>query len=64
MTVEQREQRWAEAMCAQIFSAADAISKLAAQVATPVDWAATLQALVECGVDRILDLAPDMHSQT
>lgn len=43
---------------ARIFSAADAIAKLAAQVATPVDWAATLWALVECGVDRILDVDP------
>jgi [acyl-carrier-protein] S-malonyltransferase len=42
----------------RIFSAADATAKLAAQVATPIDWAAALEALVESGVDRVLDLGP------
>jgi len=43
---------------ARIFSAADGTARLAAQVATPIDWAATLEALVESGVDRVLDLGP------
>jgi [acyl-carrier-protein] S-malonyltransferase len=43
---------------ARIFSAADATARLAAQVATPIDWAATLEALIESGVDRVLDLGP------
>ena len=43
---------------ARIFSAADATAKLAAQVATPIDWAATLEALVESGADQVLDLGP------
>jgi [acyl-carrier-protein] S-malonyltransferase len=38
--------------------AANATGKLAAQVATPIDWAGTLEALAEAGVDRILDLGP------
>jgi [acyl-carrier-protein] S-malonyltransferase len=43
---------------ARVFSAAGAIAGLAAEVASPLDWAATLQALVELGVDRVLDLGP------
>jgi [acyl-carrier-protein] S-malonyltransferase len=43
---------------ARIFSAAETTARLAAQVATPIDWAATLEALVESGVDRVLDLGP------
>jgi [acyl-carrier-protein] S-malonyltransferase len=42
----------------RIFSAADGMARLAAQVATPIDWAATMEALVESGVDRVLDLGP------
>ncbi|NYG47942.1 [acyl-carrier-protein] S-malonyltransferase [Bradyrhizobium sp. IAR9] len=43
---------------ARIFSALDATAKLAGQVARPIDWAATLEALMEQGVDRVLDLGP------
>jgi [acyl-carrier-protein] S-malonyltransferase len=43
---------------ARIFRAQEALRGLAAQVANPIDWAATLEALVEVGVDRILDLGP------
>lgn len=42
----------------RVFKAAQAIPRLAAQVAQPIDWATTLQALGESGVDRILDLGP------
>jgi [acyl-carrier-protein] S-malonyltransferase len=43
---------------ARIFTPAAATSRLAAQVATSIDWAQTLQSLVELGVDRVLDLGP------
>jgi len=43
---------------ARVFSAGDATVRLASQVATPVDWAATLDMLVEYGIDRVLDLGP------
>ena len=42
----------------RVFQAATAIPCLAAQVAHPIDWAATLEALSETGVDRTLDLGP------
>ncbi|MDH2403730.1 acyltransferase domain-containing protein [Bradyrhizobium sp. SSUT18] len=42
----------------RIFSASDATVKLACQVARPVDWSATLEALAELGVSRVLDLGP------
>ena len=42
----------------RIFSVPDATTKLACQVARPIDWAATLEALAELGVDRVLDLGP------
>ena len=42
----------------RIFQTAGAIPDLAAQVARPLDWAATLEALGEAGVDRLLDLGP------
>ncbi|WP_076866039.1 acyltransferase domain-containing protein [Bradyrhizobium mercantei] len=42
----------------RIFSPASATSKLACQVARPIDWAATLEALAEFGVERVLDLGP------
>jgi [acyl-carrier-protein] S-malonyltransferase len=42
----------------RIFSVSDATAKLACQVARPIDWAATLEALAELGVDRVLDLGP------
>jgi malonyl CoA-acyl carrier protein transacylase len=42
----------------RIFSASDATARLARQVARPIDWSATLQALVELGVSRVLDLGP------
>jgi [acyl-carrier-protein] S-malonyltransferase len=42
----------------RIFSVSDAMAKLACQVAHPIDWAATLEALAELGVDRVLDLGP------
>jgi [acyl-carrier-protein] S-malonyltransferase len=41
-----------------VASAASGASGLAAQLATPVDWAATLEALVERGADRLLELGP------
>jgi len=46
----------------RIFSVSDATAKLACQVARPIDWAATLEALAELGVDRVLDLGPG-HAQ-
>jgi malonyl CoA-acyl carrier protein transacylase len=42
----------------RIFSASDATAKLARQVARPIDWSATLEALVELGVSQVLDLGP------
>ncbi|MES5482424.1 acyltransferase domain-containing protein [Bradyrhizobium sp. INPA03-11B] len=42
----------------RIFSVSNATAKLACQVARPIDWAATLEALAELGVDRVLDLGP------
>lgn len=42
----------------RIFSASNATTKLACQVARPIDWATTLDALAEIGVDRVLDLGP------
>jgi len=42
----------------RIFSVPDATAKLACQVARPIDWATTLEALAEQGVDRVLDLGP------
>lgn len=42
----------------RIFSVADATAKLASQVAHPIDWSATLEALGELGVTRALDLGP------
>jgi [acyl-carrier-protein] S-malonyltransferase len=42
----------------RIFSAGDAMPKLARQVARPIDWSATLQAVVELGVSKVLDLGP------
>lgn len=42
----------------RIFSVADATAKLASQVAHPIDWSATLEALPELGVTRALDLGP------
>lgn len=42
----------------RVVAVATAVEKLAAQVATPVDWATTLDVLSESGVDRALDLGP------
>ncbi|WP_244521635.1 acyltransferase domain-containing protein [Bradyrhizobium sp. DOA9] len=42
----------------RIFSVAAATTKLAKQVARPVDWSATLEALAELGVTEVLDLGP------
>jgi len=42
----------------RIFVAEDATAKLASQVAHPIDWAATLEALAELGVSEVLDLGP------
>lgn len=42
----------------RVFKTAHAIPQLAAQVAEAIDWVATLEALGESGVDRILDLGP------
>jgi [acyl-carrier-protein] S-malonyltransferase len=42
----------------RIFSVPDATKRLACQVAHPIDWATTLEALAELGVDRVLDLGP------
>ncbi|RCW77944.1 malonyl CoA-ACP transacylase [Phyllobacterium bourgognense] len=42
----------------RVVEAATAAAKLAAQVATPIDWATTLEVLSELGVDRALDLGP------
>lgn len=42
----------------RVVAATTAVAKLATQVATPVDWATTLEVLSESGVDRALDLGP------
>lgn len=42
----------------RIFSAAGATAKLAKQVAHPIDWSATLEALAELGITAVLDLGP------
>jgi [acyl-carrier-protein] S-malonyltransferase len=42
----------------RIFWASRATVKLACQVARPIDWSATLEALAELGVSRVLDLGP------
>jgi [acyl-carrier-protein] S-malonyltransferase len=42
----------------RIFSASNATAKLACQVARPIDWSATLDALAELGVSKVLDLGP------
>jgi malonyl CoA-acyl carrier protein transacylase len=42
----------------RIFSATDETAKLARQVACPIDWSATVEALAELGVDSVLDLGP------
>ena len=43
---------------ASIFRSAPALPRLAAQVARPINWVATLEALAELGCDRFLDLGP------
>ncbi len=43
---------------ASIVHGSGSIAGLADQVATTIDWAATLDALVERGVDRVLELGP------
>ncbi|MEH2469829.1 malonyl CoA-acyl carrier protein transacylase [Nitrobacteraceae bacterium AZCC 2161] len=42
----------------RIFSASDATAKLARQVARPIEWSATLEALAELGTSKVLDLGP------
>jgi [acyl-carrier-protein] S-malonyltransferase len=42
----------------RIFSVTDGAAKLARQVARPIDWSATLEALAELGISRVLDLGP------
>jgi [acyl-carrier-protein] S-malonyltransferase len=42
----------------RIFSASNATAKLACQVARPIHWSTTLEALAELGVSRVLDLGP------
>ncbi|MCP3471574.1 acyltransferase domain-containing protein [Bradyrhizobium sp. CCGUVB1N3] len=42
----------------RIFSVAGDTAKLACQVARAIDWSATLEALAELGVTRVLDLGP------
>jgi [acyl-carrier-protein] S-malonyltransferase len=42
----------------RIFPVTKSADRLAAQIADPIDWAATLEALVELGVDHVLDLGP------
>ncbi|MGY3341530.1 MULTISPECIES: acyltransferase domain-containing protein [unclassified Bradyrhizobium] len=42
----------------RIFSVAGATAKLASQVAHPIDWSTTLEALVELGATAVLDLGP------
>jgi [acyl-carrier-protein] S-malonyltransferase len=46
------------AATASIVSGARDVPGLAAQLDTTIDWAATLEALLERGVDRILELGP------
>ena len=41
-----------------IVRGASGVAGLAEQIATTIDWAATLEALVERGVDRVLELGP------
>lgn len=43
---------------ARIYRAEAAFERLAQQVATTINWAGTLEALVERGVDTVLDLGP------
>lgn len=43
---------------ARVFRAAPGLARLAAQVARPIDWAGSLEALFELGCDRFLDLGP------
>jgi [acyl-carrier-protein] S-malonyltransferase len=43
---------------APIFRASASTAALAARIAHPIDWAATLDALVEAGADTFLDLGP------
>jgi [acyl-carrier-protein] S-malonyltransferase len=42
----------------RVFSPDKAITGLAAQVAAPIDWSSTLDAVVEIGATRVLDLGP------
>jgi len=42
----------------RISPVAKSADRLAAQIAAPIDWAAVLEALVELGVDQVLDLGP------
>lgn len=42
----------------RIFRPERSIKDLAAQIATPIDWVSTLDALAEYGVDVVLDLGP------
>jgi malonyl CoA-acyl carrier protein transacylase len=42
----------------RIFSAVKGTAKLARQIARPIDWSATLDALAELGAVRVLDLGP------
>jgi [acyl-carrier-protein] S-malonyltransferase len=43
---------------AAVISGADDLAGLAGQIATTIDWATTLEALIERGVDRVLELGP------
>ena len=43
---------------ARLFRAGPAMARLAAQVAQPINWTATLEALIELGCDRFIDLGP------
>ncbi len=42
----------------RVFKAQAGFGRLAAQIAEPINWVATLDSLAERGVDRILDLGP------
>ncbi|MBR0895907.1 acyltransferase domain-containing protein [Bradyrhizobium tropiciagri] len=42
----------------RIFTPSQATAKLAHQIAQPIDWSATLTALSELGITRLLDLGP------
>ena len=42
----------------RIFTPSQATAKLAHQIAQPIDWSATLTALSELGITRVLDLGP------